>query len=203
MSEILLTRSFWRGYRQEGFPTESWNMDQDSLHALPGQNQVSLVSRQRFADFDVSLHWRLPAGGNSGILYRVVEEAEEPWQTGPEMQLLDNSGHPDARTPETSCGALYGLIAPQNMPICPPGVFNVARILMRGSRLEHWLNGRRVLNCDIASADFRQRVSRSKFRSFPQFARYPEGHIVLQHHGTEAWFYSIRIEVPAKRPATV
>jgi hypothetical protein len=203
VSELLLTRSFWRGYRCDDFPTESWNMDEDSLHALPGRAQVSLVSRQKFGDFDLSMHWRLPASGNSGILYRVSEEFSEPWQSGPEMQLLDNSGHPDGRAPETSCGAIYGLVAPQNVPICPPGVFNVARILVRGSRVEHWLNGKRVLTGDLASQDFRRRVARSKFYGFPQFARCAEGHIVLQHHGTEAWFYSIRIEVPAKKPVTV
>lgn len=203
VSELLLTQSFWRGYQRKDFPAECWNIDEESLHALPGPNAVSLISRQRFGDFDLSLHWRLPAGGNSGILYRVTEELAEPWQSGPEMQLLDNSGHPDACLPETSCGAIYGLIAPHDVPICPPGVFNVARVRMRGSRVEHWLNGVRVLSCDIGSQDFRQRAARSKFYGFPRFARSSEGHIVLQHHGSEAWFYSIRIEVPAKKPVTV
>jgi hypothetical protein len=124
----------------------------------------------------------------------VTEEADAPWQSGLEMQLVDDAGHPDGKVPETSRGALYGLQAPHDVPPCAPGLFNIARVSVRGSRLEHWLNGVRVLACDTASEDWMARVARSKFRGFPQFARAAEGHIVLQHHGTEAWFYNVRIE---------
>lgn len=82
------------------------------------------------------------------------------------------------------------------MPPCAPGVFNIARISVRGARVEHWLNGVRVLACDLASADLRARLAASKFRDFPQFACAAEGHIVLQHHGGDAWFYDLRIESP-------
>lgn len=74
---------------------------------------------------------------------------------------------------------------------------NVARISVRGSRVEHWLNGVRVLSCDLAEETFRARLAETKFRAFPHFARATEGHIVLQHHGTEAWFHNIRIEFAA------
>ncbi|HJQ62427.1 MAG TPA: family 16 glycoside hydrolase, partial [Burkholderiales bacterium] len=74
---------------------------------------------------------------------------------------------------------------------------NVARISVRGSQVEHWLNGVRVLSCDLEDREFRARLARSKFRDYPHFARAAEGHIVLQHHGTEAWFHNIRIEWPA------
>jgi Domain of Unknown Function (DUF1080) len=190
----FLTQGAWRGYRRADFPHTSWAVEGEVLHALPGAEAVSLISRQRFGDFDLSVEWRLPVGGNSGVLYKVTEDYEAPWQSGPEMQLIDNTGHPDGRVPETSCGALYGLLAPQNMPAYSPGVFNIARISVRGSRVEHWLNGVRVLACDMASEDFRARVARSKFRDFAQFARAAEGHIVLQHHGTAAWFHNIRID---------
>lgn len=195
MSGTYLTRAEWRGYGLRGFPEDAWAAEGELLHALPGA-AVSLVSRQRFEDFDLSLHWRVPPGGNSGIFYKVIEDLEAPWQSGLEMQLLHNAGHPDGNTPETSCGALYGLQAPLGAPICPPGLFNVARISVRGSRIEHWLNGQRVVTCDIGSGDFRSRVARSKFRDLPRFAASACGHIALQHHGTEAWFRNIRIEIP-------
>jgi hypothetical protein len=194
--DSFLTRDAWRGYRRADFPAASWAIEGEELHALAGAEGVSLISRQRFGDFDLSLQWRLPVGGNSGILYKVTEDYAAPWQSGPEMQLLDNAGHPDGRAPETSCGALYALQAPREVPSCPPGLFNVARISVRGSRVEHWLNGVRVLLCDLASAELRARVADSKFRDFPQFARAVEGHIVLQHHDTDAWFYDVRIERP-------
>jgi hypothetical protein len=194
MSPRFLNSSAWRGYRLDGFPAESWAVEGPVLRALPEAQPVSLVSRERFADFDLTLEWQLPVGGNSGVMYRVSEEQEAPWQSGPEMQLLDDANHSDGRVPETSCGALYAVYAPQNVPACPPGVFNVARISVQGSRVEHWLNGVRVLACDLASDEFRARVAHSKFSRFPQFARRNDGHLVLQHHGTEVSFRNIRVE---------
>jgi hypothetical protein len=196
VSGQFLGPSAWRGYRLAAFPAACWAIEGDMLHALPVPEPVSLISRQRFGDFDLSLEWRLPVGGNSGVLYRVTEDCEAPWQSGPEMQLLHDAGHPDGRMPETSCGALYGLLAPRNVPLCPPGLFNIARVTVRGWYVEHWLNGVRVLACDMAGADFRERLARSKFGAFPQFARAAEGHIVLQHHGSAAWFYNVRLERP-------
>ena len=191
--EVFLDRSAWRGYRQADFPTESWLAQGEVLEARAEGPVVSLISRQRFGDFHLSFDWRLPVGGNSGVLYKVTEDWEAPWQSGPEMQLLDNSAHPDARFPETSCGALYGLYAPQGSYLCPAGLFNIGRVSVRGFRVEHWLNGVRVLACDLATDDFRARVSRSKFCGLPRFACATEGHIVLQHHGTAAAFRNIRL----------
>jgi hypothetical protein len=102
--------------------------------------------------------------------------------------------HPDGRIPETSCGALYGLHAPERAPPCPPRLYNIAGIRVHGTRVAHWLNGVRVVDCDLAGEAFRARVRSSKFRDHPLFARASDGRIVLQHHGTEAWFRNIRIE---------
>jgi len=193
MPSRVLNSSAWRGYRLDGFPAESWAVEGAVLRALPYARPVSLVSRERFADFDLSFEWRLEPGGNSGLLYRVSEEPESPWQSGPEMQLLDDAGHPDGRVPETRCGALYGIYAPSAAPACPPGIYNHGRIRVQGSSVEHWLNGIRVVACDLASDEFRARLARSKFEPFPDFARYAQGHLVLQHHGSEVSFRNVQI----------
>jgi hypothetical protein len=185
----------WRGFRQAGFPARSWAVEDDALRALARAPQIDLVSTASFRDFDLSFEWQLPPAGNSGVLYRVDEAAQAAWQSGPEMQLVED-GHPDSAVPEASCGALYDLVAPRVRAACKPG-FNLARITVHGSRVEHWLNGEQVLACDLAGADFRRRIARSKFAAFPQFARAAEGRVVLQHHGTEAWFREIRIVTPA------
>jgi hypothetical protein len=202
MTGQFLTPRAWRGYRMAEFPLGSWGVEEECLRAFAGREPISLISREPYGDFDLTLEWRLPVGGNSGILYRVTEDGEQAWQSGPEMQLLHDAGHPDGRVPETSCGALYGVMAAHAVPLCSPGIFNVARVSIRGSDVEHWLNGVCVLRCDMASEDFRRRVSHSKFRDCPQYARAASGHIVLQHHGGDAWFTDIRIDVPshADRP---
>ena len=191
--ERFLEAKEWRAFRGRGFPERSWQVEGDTLHALADAPPVDLVSAGRYADFDLSFEWRLPVGGNSGLLYRVSETADASWQSGPEMQLLDDSAHPDGRVPETACGAAYGLCAPREPTNAPPGLFNIARISIHGLRIEHWLNGARVVECDLASAELRARIARSKFAPFADFARLPEGHLVLQHHGTDAWFRNIRI----------
>ncbi len=194
MPSIVLEPSAWRGYRMATFPDRSWSVEGAVLHALPGAEPVSLISRDAFEDFDLGLEWRLAGGGNSGVLYRVTEEADAPWQTGPEMQLLDDEGHPDGRAPKTRSGALYGLYPPAVEVRCPPGIFNDARIRVRGTRVEHWLNAACAVRFDMASEDFRARVARSKFARCPRFARAERGHLVLQHHGDEAWFRNLRLE---------
>lgn len=192
--DVLLTASTWRGYAQADFPAASWHAQDDVLHALPDGPRVSLVSQEEFADFDLSFEWRLPVGGNSGVLFHVTEEEDEPWKSGPEFQLLDNANHEDGRTPETSCGALYGIQGPTDAPPCSPGLYNISRIRVSGAHVQYWLNGVRVLDCDMKSDDFRERIARSKFSRLPRFAAARQGRIALQHHGTDAWFRNLRIE---------
>lgn len=190
-----LTASEWRGYRRESFPQGSWAVEGRVLRALGAGEPVDLVTRRQFRDFELAFDWRLAPGGNSGVLYRVSEQAEEAWQSGPEMQLLDDLAHPDGRDRLTSCGALYGLLAPRRMALPASETFIKARLRVQGTRVEHWLSQHRVLAYDLADPGLRERIARSKFAEFPGFAAEPEGHIALQHHGSDAWFRNLRIEL--------
>jgi hypothetical protein len=194
MAERVLTPADWRGYAQAQFPQGSWSLDDDVLRAIAGGAPVDLITRERYRDFAISFDWRLPRGGNSGVLYRVSEEAGHAWQSGPEMQLLDDEHHQDGANALTSCGALYGLIAPWHDQRNIANTYHSARVIVRGPLVEHWIDDRQVLGYDLASSELHERIARSKFREYPQFARLEEGHIALQHHGTEAWFRRIRIE---------
>jgi hypothetical protein len=195
MAERELTAADWRAYAQAQFPQESWSYEDDVLHALGGKRPVDLITRERHRDFTLSFEWRLPRGGSSGILIRVGEDAPDAWQTGPEMQLLDDEHHQEGASALTSCGALYGLIAPWHDQRNIANAYHGARIVVRGTQVEHWIDDRQVLGYDLASNELRERVARSRWRECPQFARLDEGHIALQHQGTEAWFRKIRISV--------
>jgi hypothetical protein len=192
VTTVLLPRH-WRAYRRAGFP-KCWRADSDTLVALPTQQPVDLVSFDRYGDFSLSFEWCLPPGGNSGLLYRVSEDSPESWQSGPEMQLVDDHGHPDGADAQRSCGALYDLMAPEPRLSPPAGVFHSARVVVRGSLVEHWLLGVRVLECDLDGRGLKAQIESSKFADFPLFARATQGHIVLQHHGTAAAFRRLRIE---------
>jgi hypothetical protein len=194
MSGRELTAADWRGYSEAGFPQGSWVMDDDALRAVAAAPRIDLVTRERFRDFSLEFEWRLPRGGNSGVLYRVGEQLEHSWQSGPEMQLLDDEHHPDGAHALTSCGALYALIAPWRDQRAVANAYHRGRLAVRGTRAEHWIDDSQVLAYDFASEELRERIERSKFREYPQFARLEAGHIALQHHGTEAWFRRLLIE---------
>jgi hypothetical protein len=192
--DIQLFIETWRGYRLNDFPHQSWVIENGVLRALADGPRVSLISPEDFGGFELTVEWKLPRGGNSGILFRVTEDEPEPWQSGPEMQLLDDEGHPDGERLETSCGALYGLLAPNPRVAPPPDCFHVAHITVHENAVEHWLNGVRVAAYEIGSSDFRERVKKSKFAAYARFALTRRGRIVLQHHGTDVWFRRIHIE---------
>ncbi len=197
MAERALGAADWRGYGREQFPHGSWSFDGDVLHADARRERIDLVSRERFGDFTLWFDWRLPRAGSTAVLCRVEESAGPAGHSGPAMQLLDDEHHPEGADALTSCGALYGLMAPWHDLRNSANAYHSARIVMQGSALEYWINDTQVIGCDLASEELRARIARSRFRDLPQFARLPEGHIVLQHRGTEAWFRRMRIEVTA------
>ncbi|MHB8812591.1 MAG: 3-keto-disaccharide hydrolase [Steroidobacteraceae bacterium] len=194
MAERELNTADWRGYSEAQFPHGSWSLDDDVLRALASRPPVDLITRERFRDFTLHLEWRLPRGGNSGVLFRVDERFEHSWQSGPEMQLLDDEHHQDGANALTSCGALYGLIAPWHDQRDVANAYHSTRLIVQGSKVEHWIDDTQVLGYDLESEEVKERIARSKFREWPQFAHLKEGHIALQHQGTEAWFRRIRIE---------
>jgi len=194
MAERELAATDWRGYREEQFPQRAWSVDGDVLHAMAQGARVDLVTRETFGDFTLQFDWRLPRGGSSAVLCRVSEEAGPAGNSGPALQLLDDEHHPDGADALTSCGALYGLMAPWHDQRRSTNAYRSARIVMHGSRLEYWIGDQQVVGCDLGSEELRDRLARSRFRDLPQFGRASQGHIVLQHRGTEAWYRRLRIE---------
>jgi hypothetical protein len=194
MTERALGPGDWRGYGREQFPQGSWSVDGDVLRAVAQGERVDLITRARFGDFTLLFDWRLPRAGSTSVLCRVSEEAGPAGHTGPAMQLLDDEHHPDGADALTSCGALYGLMAPWHDSRSSANTYHSARIVMKGSLLEYWVDEVQVIGCDLASEEVRARIARSRFRDYPQFARLAEGHIVLEHRSTEAWFRRPRIE---------
>ena len=151
-----------------------------------------MITPGTFGDFELEFEWRVAPGGNSGVMYRVVETAEPAWTTGPEYQVLDDALHPDGRDSTTSAAALYDLIAPAtNKRLEPVGSFNRGRIVVRDGRVEHWLNGERVVSYNWDGSAVRELVAASKFAGLEGFMAAESGHVVFQHHGEEAAFRDI------------
>jgi hypothetical protein len=194
MAERELTAADWRGYGQGQFPQAAWSVDGNVLRAMASGARVDLITRDSFRDFILSFDWRLPRGGSSAVVYRVNEDAGPALHSGPALQLLDDEHHPDGADALTSCGALYGLMAPWRDQRGSAHAYHRTRIVVNGTLIEYWIDDAQVLGCDLASEELRERIARSRFRDFARFARERAGHIVLQHRGTEAWFRRLRIE---------
>lgn len=190
----------WRGYNRDSFPAGCWSVENGTLKTVPSEGTgCDLVTRRKYRDFELALEWKVGRGGNSGILYRAAElPSPAPiWHSAPELQILDDGAHP-AATPQTLTGSLYDLIAPADKVLRPVGEWNEARVVVRGAHVEHWLNGRKVLEYELGSDALLARIAASKFKDMKRFATEKEGHIGLQHHGEEAWFRNIRLR--ALRP---
>jgi hypothetical protein len=200
----------WRGIGQPDIPQAHWVIEDGAIKKVPGGEVPrqadgqpvqggDLMTARTFEDFELSLEWKISPGGNSGIKYNVSEEismANPPPQAaiGFEYQILDDETHPDAANgPTRKTAALYDLLAAQQGLLRPVGEYNETRIVFRGSRGEHWLNGIKVLEFDMAEPQFAELVAASKFRDIPGFAEKRSGHIVLQDHGDAVWFRNIKI----------
>lgn len=185
----------WRPYGKGTPITEcGWAVDAGTLHALPdAATKCDLTTRASFRDFDLELEWKVSPGGNSGVMYDVAETEKPSYHTGPEMQVLDDGGHPDGKNPKTSAGSLYALVAPEGKQLKPVGEWNQARLVKKGTHVEHWLNGAKLLEYDLGSPALTALIADSKFKDMPRFAKEGMGRIVLQHHGQEVWFRNVRV----------
>lgn len=204
------TSAGWQGARLEGFPEAGWTMENGVLtvEATDGAESTGpgdIVTVERYSDFELELEFRITEGANSGIKYFVDPELNkgEGSAIGLEFQILDDDKHPDAKmgvAGNRTLGSLYDLIAAKNYSaegrakqFKGIGQWNQARIVSRGGQVEHWLNNEKVVDYDRYSQMFDALVAYSKYRVWPGFGQWPQGRILLQDHGNEVSFRSIRI----------
>ncbi len=182
----------WRGYRTDSVPG-GWSAEAGLLTFDPEDGRGDLVSRDQYQDFELTLEWMISEGGNSGIFFRVSEDYAAPWETGPEMQVLDDARHPDGRNPLSSAGANFALHAPPAGISRPAGEWNRVRILVDGNQVRYWLNDELAVEYVLGSEDWEERVAASKFAHMPGYGRESAGHIVLQDHGDPVWYRNLKV----------
>ncbi len=154
-----------------------------------------IIYDQEFENFELELEWKIQACGNSGIMY-LVEESENydyPWMTGPEMQILDNTCHPDAKIERHRAGDLYDIIASRLEVSKPAGSWNKVRVLVNKGHLEHWVNGHKVVDTELFTPEWTEMLKETKWKDFADFGTKKKGKISLQDHGDRVWFKNIRI----------
>jgi len=190
------TTAGWRGYRQQASPA-GWQVVDGALTRV--SEAGDLVTLGEFQSFELEFEWCVAPGANSGLIYLATEDHDAPWETGPEYQILDNAAHRDGLDLRTSAASDYAMYAPSRDMALPAGEWNQARIFVCGPVVEHWLNGEKVVQYVLGSADWKKRVSECKWKDHPDYGTRTSGHIVLQDHGDWVAFRSLRIRpiVPA------
>jgi hypothetical protein len=183
----------WRIYGSENKPLPGWKVADGVLtkvDKIPGGN---IITEEKFGDYELSWEWKIAPKGNNGIKYLVTEERKGA--PGPEYQMLDDDGHPDAKNgPKRQNACLYDIIpAAADKPNRPPGEWNLSRIIVKGNAVEHWLNGTKVVEYTLGSPELLEAISNSKFKNAKGFGEKTEGHIMLTDHGDECAFRNIKI----------
>lgn len=163
---------------------DNWQVDKD------------LVTNEAFSNYELKLDWKIGACGNSGIIYNVTErpDLDYPWLTGPEMQVLDNSCHPDAELESHRAGTLYDMIPVSINTVKAAGEWNRVRLVVTDGKVEHWLNGRKVVEYENSGSAWTSLINNAKFKDFKDFGKTTGGQISLQDHGDAVWFRNIKIK---------
>ncbi len=195
------TTNGWRNFKSDKTGT-AWKVANSTLYLDTSQKdgwQVKgggdIITDEAYEDFELYIEWKLEPGGNSGIIYNVVEsdDYQYVWQTGPEYQLLDNTGHPDGVLVTHRAGDLYDMIESKFVTVNPGGEWNRTRIVSKNGKVEHWLNGYLVVAIEMHTPEWEKMISESKFKDMPGFGKAKSGHIALQDHGDKVWFRNIKI----------
>lgn len=155
-----------------------------------------IVTDKTYKNFHLKLEWKISTGGNSGIIFLVQEDGkhDHSWQTGPEMQIVDNENHPDGKLVKHQAGDLYDLIACSQKTAKPAGEWNQAEIIIKNGGLTLILNGVKVVSTTLWKDAWNKLVAESKFNNMPDFGKFQSGKIALQDHGNMVSFRNVKIK---------
>lgn len=188
----------WHSWQQDKVLPQ-WKIE-DGAVVLAEKGGKDLVTDKEYGDFELELEWKIAEGGNSGIIYHVIEDKKYccPYSTGPEIQVLDDVKHPDAKAGKDGnhkSGSLYDMLPPNEFSaVKPAGEWNKAKIVIKGGKGESWLNGKKVVEFPTQGAEWDKLVANSKFKTWQGFGAASKGKIALQDHGDKVSYRNIRIK---------
>lgn len=181
----------FRGYKMDSMPS-GWHIANGTLTKTGTVDDI--ITRDKFANFELSFDWKIASGGNSGVMYRVTEGYDHMYWSGPEYQLLDDAGHPDGKSRMTAAGSAYAVYPSPAGVVKPANQWNSSLIVVNGNHVEHWMNGQKLLEYDLQSPDWTAKVKASKFKAWPDYGLAKTGYIGIQgDHDGELWLRNIKI----------
>ena len=197
------TKGNWHIYNNTS-DGSAWKVADGTLYFDPSNKKTDsptpgggdLVSGEEFDNFHLTLEWKIDTAGNSGIMFYVKEDPKYKYTyyTGPEMQVLDNQRHPDAKIIKHRAGDLYDLITSTPETVKPALEWNQVDIISNKESLELHLNGTKVVTTTLWNDNWKKLIAGSKFKAMPGFGKFKIGRIALQDHGCKVWFRNIKIK---------
>jgi Domain of Unknown Function (DUF1080) len=195
----------WRGYKKTGTGATGkesngrWTVLNGAICLPPGSGQDThgerdIITDATYKSFDLKWQWKISSGGNSGLKYFVTEKNDSA--IGHEYQMIDDDRHPDAKIgPHRATAAFYDVLPPDPAlkKVKPIGEWNDSRVVVNGNHVEHWLNGYKVLEYTLESPELKAQIAKSKFAPIDDFDKALDAHLLLQDHGNEVCFRSIKI----------
>ncbi len=197
------TTKGWHRYGG-GLVGSAWKVEDGALHLDANQKEGwqikdggDITTDDEFENFHLKLEWKIDTCGNSGIMFYVHEDTTKykyPWMTGPEMQVLDNKCHPDAKINHHKAGDLYDIISATPETVKPALEWNLAEIKCINGALEFYLNGTKVVSTMLWDDAWKNALKTTKWKEFKDFGTYKKGRIALQDHGNHVWYRNIKIK---------
>ncbi|MEI3341094.1 MAG: DUF1080 domain-containing protein [Coprobacter fastidiosus] len=201
------TTDGWRSAKETGFPKKGWTIEDGELKVVKSEGKESanggdIITKDKYKNFILKVDFKITTGANSGIKYFVDPDLNKGAGSaiGCEFQILDDKNHPDAKLGvkgNRKLGSLYDLIPPYKISEAnfQKGTYNTAMIVVNGDKVEHWLNGKKIVDYERNNQMWNALVAYSKYKNWPDFGNLKEGHILLQDHGDAVSFKSIKIKV--------
>ena len=156
--------------------------------------RADMITTKQYENFDLSIDWKISPQGNSGIIYLVTEEFPRSYQSGPEYQIIDDMNFPQKLEDWQKTGANYAMDPAPTAAPNPVGEWNTTRIVVNKGHVEHWLNGKKLLDFEMWTDEWKKKKTTGKWKDAPGYGMSKKGHIGLQDHGSEAWFKNLKIK---------
>ena len=192
------TLNGWHGYNKTT-KVDNWIIEDSALVCLgtaEWDTGGDLVTDREFENFELEWDWKINKGGNSGVMYHVVEDPmyKGPYETGPEYQMIDDAGWSEKLEDWQTTGADYAMnVANDKKKVNPAGEWNSSRIVFNNGHVEHWLNGEKIVEFQAWTDEWNKEKTSGKWKDFPDYGSAKKGKIALQDHGAKAYFKNIRI----------
>ena len=189
----------WHAFNKPG-EVKNWKVENGALvcqGAAKDAHGGDLVSDKDYGNFELSWEWKVDKGSNSGVMYHVIEDTmyKSPYETGPEYQVIDDIGFPQKLENWQMAGADYAMYPGNDKKkLMPVGEWNSSKIMYNNGKVEHWLNGEKIVEFDAMSDDWKTKRSTGKWKDYPGYATATKGKIALQDHGQKAYYRNIMIK---------